>query len=97
MYVQGYNGLGVLYWNGQGVPANLSAAFHAFEQGAKLNNPDSLYNLATMYANGVHIEKNETMGGWCCRGLTRAGRARSGVEGEWCYSANTCRRAVPGL
>lgn len=34
----------------------------AFTKGAGLDNPDSLYNLATMHFHGAGVEKNETHG-----------------------------------
>ena len=58
----GWNGVGVMHWNGQGVPANLTAAFEAFKRGTALNNSDSWYNLGVMYSNGLATDKNDTLG-----------------------------------
>ena len=46
-----YNGLGVLYFSGEsdrGV--DYAAARRAFQKGAALGDPDSIFNLGTIYA-----------------------------------------------
>jgi len=41
----GHNGLGVLAFNGQGGPANATAALGHFAAGARAGDPDCLYNI----------------------------------------------------
>ncbi|GFH19830.1 uncharacterized protein HaLaN_16850 [Haematococcus lacustris] len=58
----GWNGIGVMYWQGQLTgEANTTEAFAAFERGAQLKNSgDALYNLGLMYTQGIACVKNVT-------------------------------------
>ncbi|KAL6751318.1 hypothetical protein V8C86DRAFT_2781443 [Haematococcus lacustris] len=58
----GWNGIGVMYWQGQLTgEANTTEAFAAFERGAQLKNSgDALYNLGLMYTQGIACDKNVT-------------------------------------
>ena len=50
-----YNGLGVLHFEGHaGSTIDYSAARQAFMNGAALGDPDSMFNLATIYAGQPH-------------------------------------------
>lgn len=51
--VQAQTGLGVLYYNGQGVVPNHGEALHWFSLAAEQGDADAQYNLAVMYAHGL--------------------------------------------
>ena len=53
--VQAQTGLGVLYYNGQGVVPNHGEALHWFSQAAAQGDADAQYNLAVMYAHGLGV------------------------------------------
>lgn len=45
-----YNGLGAVYYHGEG---NFTMARYYFEKGVELGDQDSMFNLATMYKDGI--------------------------------------------
>lgn len=46
------NAIGVLAAHGEGMPADMYAAARWFEKGANMSDPDSIYNLGTLYLHG---------------------------------------------
>lgn len=46
------NAIGVLAAHGEGMPADMNAAARWFEKGANMSDPDSIYNLGTLYLHG---------------------------------------------
>lgn len=48
------NAIGVLTAYGQAMPADHHAAARWFERGANMSDPDSIYNLGTMYLHGEY-------------------------------------------
>ncbi len=52
-------GLGVLYYNGQGVGADYLAALEWFTRAAEQGVADAQYNLGVMYANGLGAARDE--------------------------------------
>lgn len=52
-----YNALGVMYHNGNDVPADYTAARRMFEAAANLGDVDSMFNLGTLYMAGHGVPK----------------------------------------
>ena len=50
--------LGVMYLQGQGVTANPTTSAHWLEKAVAHKLPDSLYNLAQLYENGIGVRPN---------------------------------------
>lgn len=48
----GHNGLGILYYNGEGVAKNTTLAKLHFEMAANKSSADSMFNLGTMHLRG---------------------------------------------
>lgn len=46
------NAIGVLAYNGEAMPADNVAAARWFEKGANMSDPDSIYNLGSLYLYG---------------------------------------------
>lgn len=53
------NGLGVMYQNGYGVPANIQTALYWFDKAVQTDdNPFASYNIAAMYYDGILVPKD---------------------------------------
>jgi len=50
--------IGILYYQGEGVPVNKSVAVDSFRRAAALGSADALHNLGVSYWNGDGVEKN---------------------------------------
>ena len=59
-----HNGLGVLHFHGQGVPANHTLARLHFEKGAALGDHDAAYNLGTIQEVGPGRTAGPSAGRW---------------------------------
>ncbi len=59
-YSSAFLNMGVLYFNGKGVPQNYVEAMNWYKQAAERNNAQATYYVGTMYYMGHGVEKNET-------------------------------------
>jgi SEL1 protein len=64
-----YNGLGAVYYHGDG---NFTMARYYFEKGVELGDQDSMFNLATMYKDGIIAPLEGSSSGGGGRNVTYA-------------------------
>ena len=69
--------LGVMYLQGQGVAAKPETSAHWLEKAVKHKLPDSLYNLAQLFENGIGVRPNLTRAFTLYRDAARLGHAPS--------------------
>lgn len=74
--------LGILYFEGIGVPENKTKAFDYIQKAAKQNQPKAQYQLILCYENGYGVEKDEKQAVKYCTLLARQGYA---MALEWLH------------
>ncbi|MEI6537824.1 MAG: tetratricopeptide repeat protein, partial [Verrucomicrobiaceae bacterium] len=57
-YAFAQNNLGVIYYNGWGVPQDYAAAVAWYRKAADQDDPDGQHNLGIMYANGQGVTQD---------------------------------------
>jgi len=77
-----YN-LGIMYYNGRGVPQNYKSAVKWYKLAANQGSNDAQWNLGVMYSDGTGVEKNYILG------YMYAVVSGSNADGEWAKSNMT--------